>query len=132
MKDQFSEESEGRPEVAFYYPNQYIYNPDWVKNLILFFDGVGMLIPNYMQEHSRLDDLALITGLREQGLFHVIEPETVVDKDATRELVSRLTEIIDSGALNKLRDDPTAFGSISRSRLGFYGDEGLAQTLFEN
>lgn len=131
MKDQFSEESEGRPEVAFYYPNQYLHDPDWVKNLILFFDGIGMLIPNYMQEHSRLDDLAIITGLREHRLFHVIEPETVVDKDATRELVSKLKDIIDSGVLNELSSEPSSFGSISMSRIGFYGDPELAEAILE-
>ena len=131
MKDQFSQESKALPEVAFYYPNQYIHNLDWAKNLILFFDGIGMLIPNYMEDHSRLDDLAIITGLKEHGLFHVIEPETVVDKNATRELVSRLKDIIDSGVLDKLNNETTAFGSISSSRLGFYGNRKLAQTLFE-
>ncbi len=131
MNDQFSKESRVLPEVAFYYPNQYIFNPDWVKNLILFFDGIGMLIPNYMEEHSRLDDLAIITGLKEHGLFHVIEPEAAVDKDATRELVLMLKNIINSGALDKLNRETSAFGSISRSRLGFYGDPELAQTIFE-
>ena len=130
MKNQFSKESKVLPEVAFYYPNQYLFDPDWVKNLILFFDGIGMLIPNYMEEHSWLDDLAIITGLREYGLFHVIKPETAVDKDATCELVSKLTDIITSGALDEL-NKTTAFGSISKSRLGFDGDPELAQMIFE-
>ena len=93
MKDQFSKESKVLPEVAFYYPNQYLFDLDWAKNLILFFDGIGMLIPNYMEDHSQLDDLAIITGLKEHGLFHVIEPETAVDKDATLELVSRMMRL---------------------------------------
>lgn len=131
MKNQFSKKSTERPEVAFYYPNQYIHNPDWDKNLILFFDGIGMLIPNYMEDHSRLDDLAIITGLKEHGLFHAIEPEKVVDKDATRELVSKLKDLIDSGVLDKLNSGTTAFGSISSSRLGFYGDPELAQMIIE-
>ena len=43
-----------KPEVAFYYPGQYWYDADWIKNLILFFDGIAMLIPEYMEtiEHS--------------------------------------------------------------------------------
>ena len=131
MKDQFSEESKTLPEVAFYYPNQYFSDLDWVKNLILFFDGIGMLIPNYMEDHSKLDDLAIITGLKEHGLFHVIAPETAVDKDATLELASRMTDIITSGALDKLNNETTAFGSISRSRLGFGGNPELAQMIFE-
>ena len=131
MKDQFFDESEELPEVAFYYPNQYFSDPDWAKNLILFFDGIGMLIPNYMKDHYNLDDLTIITGLREHGLFHVIEPEIAVDENATRKLVSMLKAIINSGVLNELSNETTAFGSISTSRIGFYGDPKLAQTIFE-
>ena len=131
MRNQFSDESKAPPEIAFYYPGQYLSDPDWAKNLILFFDGIGMLIPNYMKDHYNLDDLTIITGLREHGLFHVIEPEIAVDEDATRELVSMLKGIINSGVLNELSNETTAFGSISTSRLGFYGDLKLAQTIFE-
>lgn len=131
MQDQISQQTTELPEVAFYYPNQYFYDPDWAKNLILFFDGIGMLIPNYMEDHSDLDDHAIIAGLKEHGLFHVIEPETAVDKEATRKLASTLTDIIASGALDKLNNQTTAFGSISMSRLGFHGDRELAQMIFE-
>lgn len=131
MKNQFSDEAKALPEVAFYYPNQYFFNPDWAKNLILFFDGIGMLIPNYMVDHYHLDDLAIITNLKEHGLFHVIEPETAVDKDATHELASKMADIIASGALDKLNNKTTDFGSISMSRLGFEGDRELAQMILE-
>ena len=131
MKQQFSEKSKARPEIAFYYPNQYFRDPNWAKNLILFFDGIGMLIPNYMKDHYNLDDHTVITALKEHQLFHVIEPETAVNKDATLELVTIMTEIITSGALDKLNSDGMAFGSISSSRLGFYGDPELAQMIFE-
>ena len=90
-----------------------------------------MLIPNSMKEHYNLDDHTVITALKEHKLFHVIEPETAVDRDATLELVTIMTEIITSGALDKLDSDGTAFGSISSSRLGFYGDPELAQMIFE-
>lgn len=131
MKDQFSKESKTLPEVAFYYPNSYFFDPDWAKNLILFFDGIGMLIPNYMKDHSSFDDLPIIASLKEHGLFHVIEPETAVDEDATLELASKMTDIITSGALDKLNNETATFGYISMSRLGFSGDAELAQMIFE-
>ena len=131
MKGKFSEQSKPLPEVAFYYPNQYFYDPNWAKNLILFFDGIGMLIPNYMKDHSNFDDHAIIAGLKEHELFHVIEPETVVDKDATHLLASKLVDIIVSGVLDELNNEETAFGSISMSRLGFEGDAEIAQMIFE-
>ena len=131
MKQQISDISKTRPEIAFYYPNQYFFDPRWAKNLILFFDGIGMLIPNYMKDHANLDDDIVITALKEHELFHVIEPETAVDREATLELVTIMTDIITSGALDTLNTNETAFGSISSSRMGFYGDSELAQMIFE-
>ena len=131
MTGKFSEKTKPLPEVAFYYPNQYFYDPDWAKNLILFFDGIGMLIPKYMKDHSNCDDHAIIAGLKEHGLFHVIEPETAVDKDATHLLASKLVDIIVSGVLDELNNEETAFGSISKSRLGFEGDTEIAQMILE-
>jgi hypothetical protein len=40
------------PEVGFYYHNQFWYRGDWIKNLILFFDGVRLLVPNYMRDRG--------------------------------------------------------------------------------
>ncbi|MGB1253077.1 MAG: hypothetical protein ACPG8W_20860 [Candidatus Promineifilaceae bacterium] len=119
------------PEYAFYYPNPYWYDGDWIKNLILFFDGVAMLIPEYMQDHSKLDDLAIIQALKDNDLFKVIRPEKSVDAKATERLAEALTDIITSGALDELSSKDTQFGSLSRSRLGYYGDPELAQMLFE-
>ena len=33
------------PEIAFYYPNPMWHYGDWIKNLVLFFDGVALLVP---------------------------------------------------------------------------------------
>lgn len=32
------------PEVAFYYPGHLWHSGEWIKNLLLFFDGVGLLV----------------------------------------------------------------------------------------
>lgn len=122
----------GLPEVAFYYPNPYWRNPDWAKNLILFFDGIGVLIPQYMEHHSNLDDLAVIAGLREHNLFHVIEPESAVNKEATKALANSLVDIIASDRLDHLRmSEDTNFHTLSMSRLGYYGDPELADFVFQ-
>jgi len=125
------ETSERLPEIAFYYPNPYWRDPDWVKNLILFFDGIGMLIPNYMEHHSSIDDQAVIAGLKEHGLFHVIEPETAVDKDAAHALANTLVDIIASDRLEHLQSKNTQFHELSMSRLGFSGDPELAEMVLE-
>lgn len=126
-----------KPDVAFYYPGQYWYDVDWAKNLICFFDGIAMLIPEYMEDHLRFDDQAIISSLKEHDLFRVIRPEEVVDAEATETLADALVEIINSGRLDHLTEASdketrqSAFGSLSMSRLGYYGDKDLADSIFQ-
>jgi hypothetical protein len=118
-----------RPDIAFYYPNPTWYSGDWIKSLILFFDGVGLLVPSYMKDAPEFSDPAIFQGLREHGLLHILEPETLVDKSATEALATTMTNIIASGALDALAKDGTDFAELSYSRLGGYGDHGLAQMI---
>ena len=126
-----------KPDVAFYYPGQYWHDTDWAKNLICFFDGIAMLIPAYMKDHSTFDDYPIISALKDHGLFHVIRPEEAIDGEATKALAEALGEIIASGRLDHLtkrnNEDVgnSAFGSLSMSRLGFDGDEVLANSIFQ-
>lgn len=118
-------------ELAFYYPNPIWYSGDWVKNMILFFDGIALLVPNYMKRRPEEVDPAIVAGLREHGLLHIIEPEKAVDKAVAEKLASAMTNIITSGALDHLAKEKTAFHELSMSRLGYYGDENLARMIFE-
>ena len=126
-----------KPDFAFYYPGQYLLNVDWMKNLICFFDGIAMLIPEYMEDHLGFDDETIISGLKNHNLFHVIRPEEVVDAKATEALTKALLEIITSGRLGDLTrgTDKDAkqsdFGYLSMSRLGYYGDRDLAAVIFQ-
>jgi hypothetical protein len=120
-----------RKELAFYYPNPMWSYGDWIKNLILFFDGVALLVPNYMRERPEQLDRPIVVGLKEHGLLHIIEPEVAVDKEATEKLASALTDIITSGVLDDLAKEETAFHEISMSRMGSFGDEGLYRMIFE-
>ncbi len=126
-----------KPDVAFYYPGQYWHDTDWAKNLICFFDGIAMLIPTYMKDHSSFDDYPIISALKDHGLFHVIRPEEAIDAEATKALAEALGEIIASGRLDHLtkRNNVdirnSAFGSLSMSRLGFYGDRNLAELILQ-
>lgn len=118
-------------EIAYYYPNPMWRDGDWVKNLILFFDGVALLIPHYMKDKPEVEDQALIEGLRQHNLIHILEPENVVDAQATQKLATALTDVITSGALDDLSRQDTGFHQLSMSRLGYTGDAGLANMIFE-
>ena len=113
------------------YPNQSWYRGDWIKNLILSFDGVGLLVPDYMRDGLDRFDPSLVEGLSSDGLLHVLEPETVVDKGAAEKLAEAMAEAISSGALDDLTGQKTAFAELSMSRLGFLGDAGLAGMIVE-
>lgn len=117
------------PEIAFYYPNPMWYSGDWIKSLILFFDGIGLLVPRYMKDRPEMTDPAIVAGLREHGLLHVLEPETLVDAAATEKLATAMSDIITSGTLDRLAKEGTEFAELSYSRLGSYGDRGLADTI---
>ena len=118
-------------EIAFYYPNPLWAYGNWVKNLVLFFDGIALLVPDYMKERPEELDRSIVVGLKEQGLLEIIEPEKAVDKSATEKLAMAMTDIITSGVLDELPKEETAFHELSMSRLGSYGDEGLYRMILD-
>lgn len=118
-------------ELAFYYPNPMWIYGDWIKNLVLFFDGIALLVPQYMKDRPETLDKPIVAGLKEHGLLEIIEPETAVDKSATEKLATAMTDVITSGVLDELTREDTAFHELSMSRLGSYGDEGLFHMIFE-
>jgi hypothetical protein len=123
--------SSDQKEVAFYYPGPFWYSAAWVKNLLLFFDGLALLVPEYMADRPEILEPEMAIPLREAGLLHILKPEDLVDKGATEQLATALTDIITSGALDPLTKKPSKFQELSWSRLGGYGDEGLARMILE-
>jgi hypothetical protein len=117
-------------EIAYYYPNPMWRHGDWVKSLIVFFDGVALLVPEYMKDKPELVDPAIVAGLNEHDLLHILQPEQVVDATATAQLATALTDIITSGVLDDL-PNKTDFHELSMSRFGYYGDSGLAEIFDE-
>jgi hypothetical protein len=126
-----ADNNEANSEVAFYYPGHLWHRPDWIKTLLLFFDGVGLLVPEYKRGEPEAYDPVLAGPLLDRGLLHYLVADQVVDKQVTEQLATALTNFITSGAFDSLARDGTAFHEISRSRMGYYGDQGLAQMLFE-
>ncbi len=122
--------SETSNDVAFYCPGPFWYSADWIKNLLLFFDGIALLVPTYMRDRPSLLESEMAIPLTAEGLLHILEPETLVDKQATEQLAASLTDIITSGALDTLAKTRTKFQELSWSRLGGYGDESLARMIF--
>lgn len=118
-----------RRELAFYYPGHLWYRPQWVKNLLLFFDGIALLAPVYKKREPEMFDPVVAEPLRERGLLEVWEAEKIVDKSVTGQLATAMGKVIASGALDRLAGEKTAFHELSYSRLGGYGDAALADEI---
>ena len=119
------------PEVVFYYPSWMWYSDNAIKNLLLFFDGVALLVPEYMKERPEQLVPEIATPLLDANLLHLLEPEKMVDKAMTEKLAEALTDIITSGVLDPLAREQTRFQELSYSRLGGYGDAELTQMIIE-
>lgn len=119
------------PELAYYYPNPMWQQGDWIKNLILFFDGIALLVPKHIKNKPFEVDPAIATGLDESGLLKILEPETVIDRTSAESLANAMADIIASGKLDTLASEPSEFHELSWSRLGGMADEKLAQKIHE-
>jgi hypothetical protein len=119
-------QSTALPELAYYYPNPMWRQGDWIKNLILFFDGVALLVPEHIRDKPFHEDPAIATALQEQGLLKILEPEKVIDVNSAKSLATAMADIIASGKLDKLASEPSEFHELSWSRLGYMADESLA------
>jgi hypothetical protein len=59
-------------DVAFYYPGHLWHHIDWIKTLLLFFDGIGLLVPEYKKGEPERVDPVLAGSLRDEGFFTIL------------------------------------------------------------
>src|SRR5437660_567559 len=86
------------PEIAYYYPEPYWRQGDWVKTLLLFFDGVAILLPRYMRHRPAAADPVLVEPLEERGLLRILEPDTFVDQQVSERLAEITVDLLTGGA----------------------------------
>ena len=119
-------------DSAYYYPAPYwaIKEGGWIKSLLLFFDEVAILLPDYMYGRHRQADPTLAGPLEDLGLLKVLEPNDWVDAETTNKLAEIVVELLTNGAFDDL---PKAeyFEELSQSRIGYGADIDLASFLVE-
>jgi hypothetical protein len=103
---------------------------DWIKSLLLFFDGVALLVPDYMRDRPLFTDPTLAQPLADQGLLHRLSPETLVDQQTAEALTELLDDLLRADAFDGLNRD-AAFVELSHSRLGGTADAGLTEVVLE-
>jgi hypothetical protein len=89
-------------QLASYYPEPYWLTQEssWVKSLLLFFDGVAILLPDYLDGQELVADPTLAEPLADQGLLKVLQPEWFVDQQLADRLAEGMVELIVGGAFD--------------------------------
>ena len=80
-------------DVAFYYPGPVWYSSEVIKNLLLFFDGIALLVPEYIRDKPERLHPELAGSLVDKGLLHILEPEKYVDINLVRTTAGGLDAI---------------------------------------
>lgn len=123
--------NQSRPNFALYYPGYQWHSLNWIKNMLLFFDGIALLVPKHPSGTETLD-IDTASYLKEKDLLKILEPETIVNKAATENLAKCVTELIRSGALDLLLNNrESRFAELSYSRLGGYADREVTDSIVE-
>ncbi len=121
------------PEVAYYYP-EWHWRPDehaWVKSLLLFFDEIALLVPDYKRHQPADLDPEVAGALEDAKLLPIIEPEWFVDAQMTASLAEAMVTLIEAGAFDSLsRRD--RFAELSMSRAGYFGEREIAEKVVEH
>ena len=119
-------------DTAYYYPAPYWTSSEagWIKSLLLFFDDIATLLPDYMYGRHVLEDPVLVPSLEERGLLRVLEPKDWIDEEATNQLANIVVEMLTNGAFDAL-PKTDYFAELSQSRMGYSADIGLATFLVE-
>ena len=117
-------------DIAYYYPAPYWLadEGDWIKSLLLFFDEVSILLPDYMWGRHRDADPSLVGPLEEQGLLRILEPKEWVDAEVAEKLTEIMVDLLAEGVFDRL-PEARHFAELSRSRMGYGADVELAEFL---
>lgn len=119
-------------DVAYYYPAPFWHGSQsgWIKSLLLFFDQIAILLPDYMYGRHIASDPTMVLPLEERGLLRVLEPKQWVDQETTEQLATVLVELLTVGAFDDLPEAPH-FAELSQSRIGYGADVELGDMLVE-
>ena len=83
-------------DTAYYYPAPFwtLQETGWIKSLLLFFDDIATLLPDYMYGRHVPADPALAAPLEDRGLLHVLEPKGWLDQETTACLADIIVEML--------------------------------------
>lgn len=117
-------------EIAYYYPEPYWQADEgsWVKSLLLFFDEIAILLPEYMRGRHIIADPTLAGPIEDLGLLRVIEPETFVDEATAAQLADVIEALVEGGAFDDL-GEVDRLAELSMSRMGMASLRAVAESV---
>ena len=74
----------------------------WVKSLLLFFDKVSILLPDYMYGRHHVADPVLAEPLEDPDLLEVLEPNRWVDAEMAKSLAEAVSGLLANGVFDDL------------------------------
>jgi hypothetical protein len=118
------------PEIAYYYPEPYWLADEgsWIKSLLLFFDEIAVLLPQYMDGRQFLADPTLAEPMADRGLLRVLHPESFLDEQTIVELGSLMEALLSGDAFIDFAE-VEHFAELSMSRMGLGTLEAVADRL---
>ena len=119
-------------DTAYYYPAPYwgLRDIEWIKSLLLFFDDIAILLPDYMYGRHKAADPVLAEPLEERGLLQVLEPKIWIDEGMTDKLAEIIVELLTNGTFDELPQEEY-FAELSQSRIGYSANVDLAGFLVD-
>ena len=99
-----------------------------MKSLLLFFDKVSILLPEYMYGRHHAADPVLAEPLEDRGLLEVLEPNKWVDEEMAKSLTEAVSGLLANGVFDGLSKE-VHFHELSQSRMGYGADVDLAKSL---
>jgi hypothetical protein len=112
-------------ELGFYYPGYYWRNDSLAKSLLLFFDGLALLVPEDDVDQLVSTDEYLKLPLVEQGILRILTPEDIIDEATANELAFSISSLLDAGLSDRLRrsgvtsDDSETLDDVTMDALPF-------------
>jgi len=110
-------EKQGEKELVLYHPDYWFFDSDWAKNLLLFADGICLLIPSENQLNVVKKQEYFLRGCSDEGVIHILNAEEVITDIMTIKLRDTLETAISQGMFNDITQGATSL--ISLQRLGF-------------
>ena len=120
------------PDIAYYYPAPYWtqHESSWIKSLLLFFDQVAILLPEYMYGRHQAEDPTLAGPLEDRDLLRVLKPREWVDEKMAHQLAEIIVELLTNGTFDNLPEEKY-FHELSHSRMGYGADFEIADFLVD-